>query len=526
MSDSGETVVYTPDQDFHITVMNHSDVIYRYLQTQNSSTITPTQGLSGPSSIVFPPQPEILDQSSLNFTLGFTASGTASWYTYIQANLLTVLGRVRFFDQFTGQSWVDIMSFNNYAVMVVPASTKLNDFLTKSYYGAINASTYTPTVPQTTQTSALLYTVEEIGRFYSVPNFSAIATTGTLSASPVCGSVFNTPNWAFQGLQAIATGTYCMIDMNLHDAGTGRRQFYVSASNAAAWIDVSIPFRAFKFTALSYPKEIYNPSNMQLDIYWNSTDNFAFYAYQPPYQGLNVVGTNYTGAIATAAFLNNASSCASILANGTITNISVTVACENNQVLAQKTLARTTQGGVAFPIPWVQVLKTTVSSSNAHNYQLPLTATFGQTLLAIITAPFSTLTSGATSYAANVHTRDALATYNTYLNGVSINNPQGFNVLACNDYLVGNRKLLRGSSIQTLGQYIYSDWIHIDSWFGCRPICEVDPFAVDGMDLRKASLVWSISANLGSGQSQSYSWCNVMIGQKILSITSQGSQVF
>ena len=175
-------------------------------------------------------------------------------------------------------------------------------------------------------------------------------------------------------------------------------------------------------------------------------------------------------------------------------------------------------------IPWITATRNSISSSTAHSYQIALSSAYGNSLLAIITAPFPSVNSGTLSCYANVHQRGNLTFYNSFINNISISNPSGYNVLQCQDFMVGNRKFLQGSVVQTLGEYIYSDWMHCDSWFGTKPLHEVDCQDVDGLDLRRQNSVFQWQATLSTATA--YTWLSILIGQKTLSLSSQGSLVF
>ena len=177
------------------------------------------------------------------------------------------------------------------------------------------------------------------------------------------------------------------------------------------------------------------------------------------------------------------------------------------------------EGGINLPIAYPTV--TTFSSSDnatAHSYQLSLTRGYGQRILALLTAPFSRGTVSEN----NVHKRGALTQYNTFLNNVAQKSQAGFLIASSQDYMVANREYLEDSVIQTLGEYIAGEWVHIDSYFGERPIKDVDQHQIDGLDVGAQSSTWQIQA---TSTAASYNWCTIIVGQKVLTISNQGSMV-
>ena len=65
--------------------------------------------------------------------------------------------------------------------------------------------------------------------------------------------------------------------------------------------------------------------------------------------------------------------------------------------------------------------------------------------------------------------------------------------------------------------------MHIDSYFGERPLHTVDQTVVDGYDVGMSSSAWQIQANLSADAAAT--WITAIIGQKVLTLSSQGSMV-
>ena len=277
-----------------------------------------------------------------------------------------------------------------------------------------------------------------------------------------------------------------------------RRQFYRGASNTAVALDVSIPLSAFKLSVLASEKLMYCPSNLCLQIHWSANNTFAFYA---------------------DSATNASSGTTSLAAAITLSNISLTLANEGNLAIVSQVINKVMTSGISLPIAYPTVAKQT-QTAPAQSYQLSLTRGYGNRILALVSGFFSQ--AGTSSI--NVHVRGFLTQYNTFLNNVAIKSQSGFNTLTSSqDYIVANREYLEGSVIQTLGEYVNAEWVHIDSFFGEKPIKDVNQHEIDGLDVGAQSSTWQVQATLS--EAANYSWVTVIIGQKQLSISNQGSLV-
>ena len=493
MEDSPVNKVFAPEIDYEMKFANHSDVIYRYVSPQNSSSVTLTSsGTFGPTSFIIPPSCFNFAKSHLNGQISLPA--VAGAYNYINANLCTIIARLKLFDQFSNAVWCDVSNFNQTMSLLVPSCTPLCEFLSKSFYaGGVNGYI----VPSSVSTTSQLYPVEDITRFCMVSS-AVVGTSGGTYVTTYIYS-FTTPT----NIVASTSGT-TTVDMFPHNPYTGRTQYFIGGSNTASFLDFSIPLSAFQFTVCDVDKLLWNASNLQMDVLWNQTDNYAF------------ASTSATGA--------NSGTITSIVSGTTtvIQNLALVLANENNLQLISKVVDDITRNGLKIQIPWMtSVLNPQTGSS--HAYQIPLSASYGNSLLGIVTSPFANLTSGTNAPFANVHQRGTITNYNTFINNISIANPQSYNTLQSQDYTVGNRKYLRGSAIQTLGEYVNAEYMHIDSWFGTKPLYTVDYETVDGLDLRRQNAVFQLQATLSA--STSYRWLSLMLGQKTLSLSNQGSLV-
>ena len=74
-----------------------------------------------------------------------------------------------------------------------------------------------------------------------------------------------------------------------------------------------------------------------------------------------------------------------------------------------------------------------------------------------------------------------------------------------------------------MGDYQIQEWVHFDSFFGEKPLYTLDQHEIDGLDVGTQSSTWSIQLNTSGAQAPVF--VTAIVGQKILSITSQGSLV-
>lgn len=287
-------------------------------------------------------------------------------------------------------------------------------------------------------------------------------------------------------------------DIGVQNPFFSRRQWYIGAATQAVALDVSIPLSAFKMSILSSDKLMFVPSNLNLDIYWSANNSYAHIA--------TAVTSPSVGQASLAAPID-------------LSNISLGLAAESNPIIVNDMTTRVMSSGMQLPFAYPSMTRQALASASAHSYQLSVTKGYGSRILAFITCPFS---ASANPNLANVHNRGNITTYNTFLQNIAIKSQAGFDATKSQDFY-GNRDYLEGSVIQTIGEYRLAEWIHVDSYFGERPLHEVDQHVIDGLDLKDTPTTWSIQVNLSADTALNYS--TLIVGQKILSLSSQGSMV-
>ena len=449
-----EELKYSP------SVQNHSTVAFRKISPQGVSTAIAlsTAGQVGPTEFIIPPSVFNPAKSRLNFQLQI-ANTSATAYNYLDANLLSTIGRIVLYDSNTNAVWLDCSNFEKYAALVAPSGTSYPEFKTKAFYYA--------TTPTATAATSAACPVEDI--------YKSNSTTNASSLNTALGAQNN-----YEGRKAL----------HITGAGAALRSYYM---------DVSLPLSAFKLTVLSLNKNLFNPANLVLQVYWNATDNFLWKgdsATDPSSAPLSVEG----------AFINN---------------VALQLANEQNLSIISKITQQVMSSGISVPIAYPTTTRQAISSSTAHSYQLNLTKGYGQRILALITAPFSV--GSVTLNARNSHIRGTLTTYNTFMNNVATKYQGGYDCTLGQDFFYGNREYLEGSTIQTIGEYINNEWLHIDSYFGERSLHEIDQTEIDGYDVGATASAWQIQANLSA--TATATWITAIIGQKMLTLSSQGSMV-
>lgn len=442
-------------------VSNHSTTIYRNISPQAAATLTLGSGAIGPTEFMIPPSVFSFEKTYLTFTVDVLAPAAgAGSFNWLYANGLSALNRVTLYDTATSNVWADISNFEKYAAMVVPASTDHEDFLTKP-----TAITVVPITPAT----AAVLPVESISR------------NTTIGLTHEYG----------------VTMAGAQLDM-VTDLYNKRRQFYIGGNNARTSITYNIPLADLKLTAFATKQLLYCPSNLVMQVYWSPINNIGF------------VATSATDPVNGAGQLP-------LSGVATIVAPKLVLANEGNLNIVSQVIDKVMKSGLSLPIAYPTVTVQTPPAA-APAYSLQLTRGYGQRILAMITAPFSLVATVGN----NIHGRGDITQYNTTINNVALLYPPGFAAsTASEDYTIANRQFLKGSVVDTLDNYVNAEWIHVDSFFGAKPLKDVNPTEIDGLDVGQQSSTWAFS---GTATTQ-YRFVTIIVGQKILSISSQGSTV-
>ena len=458
------TEIISKELMYQPVVNNHSTTVFRKVSPQGTSTslVQSSSSAYGPVEFIIPPSVFNPSKSRLNFEVSVEEVSTK--YTWIDANALTAISRIVLYDSATGNLWCDVSNMDLYAKMTSSVATHYDEFKTKG-----GAATVAFASGATAAATSRLYVNEDIVKSNSNANYTRTGTN-------------------------LATN-------NLYES---RQQLFVSAvggTNAYSHaINFSIPFSAFKFTALSVDRMLYVPSNLILQVYFSPTDNYA-----------------WTSDSATAPQTNPVSIVANKL---TINNVALQLANEGNLAIVSQVIDRVMKEGISIPIGYPTVTRQSLTTA-APSYQLTLSKAYGSRILAILTAAFTAGSSAVN--ARSSHTRGNLTYYNTFINNVAIKYPNGFNCLASEDFYYGAQAYLKNSVVQNITDYINAEYVLIDSFFGEKPIHELDVTQIDGLDVGNSTASWSFAGTLSGSETATYA--TAIVGQKMLSLTNQGSIV-
>jgi len=445
-------------------VNNHSSLVYRTVSPQAGGNVNLNNGSAvGPTEFIIPPSCWIPEHTKLSFDINIP--GAANTPVYVNANLLTMIDRITVYDTATSNLLLDCSNFHKYASLMSSAGTKLEDFLTKTAVEAGTNSAYVNLA------GAGDNPLEDISR-----------NLQTVNDSPI---------------------NFDLVAAN----NTGRRQWYIGADDATAangdvYLCVNIPFSALKMTALASDKIWYSPSSLVVQIYWSSTTQFCFNA--------TAITDPTTGA-------------AAITTQAVIVKPQLYLANEGNLAIVSQVINKVMSGGgIQLPIAYPTVVQTVTTATTDQSFQYQLTRGYGNRILCLVTAAFSQVGINEN----NAHPRYVTSFYNTFLNNVAILAPSGFvgdlATAPATDYPLANKRYLVGSVIQNGLEYRRAEWVHIDGFFGNKPLHEVDQHQVDGLDVTAQSSTWQLQSVVTSA---AYRWCTAIIGQKTMTLSAQGVMV-
>jgi len=445
--------------DYSVKDHTHSTLHFRNVAPQSSGDVAlSAASTSGPTTFIISSSVFNPAKSRLNFEIALPA-GTATEINFVQSNLLKTISRITIYDQNTSAILADINNCGNTYSMLNPIATKYDKFVHKSQ----------PLLPGVSAATARVIPYEDMGKVLAAGNYLGAVDTGA-------------QNPFFQLRNAI-TGT----------------------AGSATVLQCSIPFSAFKHSFFDLDKMVYSPSNLQIDVYWSGFSTFAW---------LGTSATNLT---------TNAAAVASATLTGS--QLLVQLCTEGNVQLASQVIQRVMSSGLTMPIGYVSSARFNIGASTSQSWTIPLTGAYGRSILYTAFAPFNATETLAT---ANNHSRNGttagttvLSQYNTFINGIPILAPGGFDIAARgDDYIVANKQYLEGSTIQNVYDFAYN-WVHVDNYARTK-ICELDPTQSDGLDVLSQQANYQFQ---GTTTSTALNWYLAIVGQKMLQVSSQGVMV-
>ena len=446
--------------DYSVANYNHSTLHYRNVAPQTAADVTlAAASVVGPTQFVISSSVFNPAKSRLNFTVSGVLT-TATNFAYAQGQALSTINRIVCYDMNTSAIFADINNCGDIYNMLSPAVNKAETLRHKS-------------------------------------GFTTLA--GTAAAAGI---------QPYEDLTKAGLGQVNGVNQSL---GTNNSYFQVqqligAAASGNFQIRYSIPLSAFKHTFFDVDKMIYNPSNIAIDVYWDGFGQSFF---------------------ASGSQTNPTTATVEALASATITgsSIGLSLCTEGNVNIASQIIQKVMSSGLSMPIGYVTGIKQNITSATP-SLTLPLTAAYGKKILYVATAPFIVPTAANniklhSKWAGALSTTNRIVNYNTFINGVPILAPAGFNGALSEDYTVANKQYLEGSCIQTQVDYNYL-WAHFDN-FARVKLCELDPSQVDGLDVTSQQANWQIQYTLDS--STAFNHFIAVVGQKTMSISSQGAVV-
>jgi hypothetical protein len=454
--------------NYETKISNHSTINFRDLAPQDqTSVVLSNTGSTGPSEFIIAPVVFNPAKTRLEFTLtvGAPTAGAGS-VNVIAGNLLRSISRLVCYDSGTNALLVDINHFDKYTDMMEYAISK--EELRKRPFVKNQLGL------KATLADARKVSLEDRQR----------DNTMTLDESTLYGR-------ASDGLGAEAGGV-----VEVGDAEIDAPCFlYEGGDNAQVVVDVSIPLSALKGTILAQNNNIYSPTNLVIQLYWNATNQFAS----------SPVSANIGTAVGVA------------VSSATITNLNLSLAVESNLAITSKVISKVMSEGISFNAPYPSIIKHTTSNSESHAFTSQLTRAYGNRILCLITAKY-----GKTAFKIGERGLGDMSRYQTTLNSIPIKYPKGFDTTKSEHYTLGNLPYIQKSCIQSRTLY-NQRFVHIDSFFGEKPLCDVDFNDVDGLDVSAQSSLFGWEATMATAEQVDY--YIVVLGHKVISFTGMGATI-
>lgn len=468
------STIVSSELDYTTKVSNHSTINYRNIACQGSTTVgLSSTGAVGPTEFIVGPMCMSLAKSRIEGTQRIALAPAK--HNIIDANWLSRIERLTAYDAGTNALLADINGQDIVAECLVYAHSK-NELMSKPYYKTKNPSSTLPT--------AQLKTLENIQR----------SNTATANDNLLFGGI----------------GAPAVVSVGDEEPFDGLRHTYVSVAGYAfdnnapnvpavdnVFMDFSIPLSVFKGTVLAHDNMIYSPTNIVIQLYWAPLKNY-------------VVQSDSATALTTATDITDSE----------ITALNFVVAVEANTEIISNVISKVMGGGISFNCPYISVVKQSIASSTAHNFTLQLTRAYGSRLLFIATAKFDT--AATTAKHLKNHSIGYITRYQTTLNSIPFKIPAGYDVLKGDEYILGNRDYVKGSCIDS-DSLFKQKFVHIDSFFGEKPLHSLDFEAIDGLDLTAQASLYGWEATLSTATASVY--YTIIVAQKSITLSSMGATI-
>lgn len=473
-----DSVIKTPDLDYSIHKVLHSNTRWTKITSQNQASFSTTSFTtsSGLFELIIPASVVNLSKSRLQFGVSLVPAATVVPILASQAGCY--FNRCSL-STLSGTLLADISNVNKFLQMVLPMSTSYEEL-----------TTYTQGMPQSSSLGAV----------------NAVSLQATLALSKT------TPNGALQRSDTpfIAAGTAgstnIIGDLARHPAQhIGTKFWNYSApvnTEGHQWFDVALG-ELFKHTLLSVDKSLYFAGeSLSLQLYYDAPQAYAITS--------TLATTNLeTGTITAGSTF-------------TLTSPVLYLAQEMNLDLAREVMDKC-QSGLELPFSYVYGSKQVFSASSQQTVQQTINSSLGSSLLFFATAPFDSTDSGPgansnaiISIERNNITATALSNYNTFIDSIPIQAASGFDITLSEHYRANQENFQGACAPLSITEFGYN-FTHVDNFCG-QPLHVLGSNGqtmINGMSLGM-NRVWSLQANWAASIAKN--WYNFWSVQRILEI--------
>ena len=501
------SIIISPDLEYESLKSEHSNVKWTKVQCQNNADFvagTATSIGSGLYELVIPSSVFNLAKSRLSFKV---RSATTTGVPVCAVSPSQYISRVSL-STLSGTLLADISSFNKYAHMILPMSTKKSDL-----------DTYANGIPAFSSTDGTLLSAS------SAPITSAQADLfpyGALCRSDKAFVAANAVN------TAIAQFTNMIGDTARHPTQHMGIQTW-AYQTAIGEVDLTFTFsleEMFKHTALALDKLLYFGESLSLQIYFAPPNDSLFACL--PVAGATAGAQGYNaGDLTKAGLIDNAGT---VYTTNTITAPVVLLYQEMNLDIARKVIEKSRSEGFLIPFSYIYTNRNVIgNASTSHTIQNTINSSLGSSVLFIASAPYqtndtknafnsnqiNTVVRGATSAAVAPVTSTAIAlnSYNTFIDSIPISNPAGFDVTKSEHYYANQASFEHSCSPLSITEY-NCNWTHVDNFTG-NSLSSLDQTIRNGVSLG-ATRTYSLQAIWGTACVKN--WYTFTSVQRVLSI--------
>ena len=271
------------------------------------------------------------------------------------------------------------------------------------------------------------------------------------------------------------------------------------ALNAPLTQNFQIPLNVYKNTILALDKDLYFGEIVHMRLVFGPGTKVTF--------------------LSTSITDPNAGGAAIPTSNITINNLTLYLACEQNQDIITGLIKKVNAGGFNILCPYVYPFKQTLIGANA-NVNYVMNRTHGHHLMKVYHSVYNAIENVNTAYDHDNTNGAKVASYQTAVDGT----PRTSYLISCltvdlNDYML-NRRVIQGGVLQNSNVYQYN-WFHCDDFTELPgPVDRQNPMPSENLvcglslEVQKKWEFIPTMANLGTN----YNQCTYFITQRTLHI--------